>query len=153
MTRMASLIGGIKAVALGSLTGTSLMTLVTLFTGLGMITSGGESVFGGLLVILLPFLIGAAGGAAGLVLVGLPLTWWLRRKRAESNRAYTLTGAVTGGGLPFLYTFVALQFGLAAFVVGFFGLLTGGATGHFWWRFARRPVVETGEEQMAEVFG
>lgn len=153
MTRMASLIAGVKAVASGSLIGTSLLTAVALIGGLTMLSNGGESVSSGLLVILLPFLIGAAGAAIGLVVIGLPLTWWLRRRRSESAAAYTLVGALAGGGLPALWGLALTQLGIFSIVLGFFGMLTGTATGYFWWRFARKPVVEGAGEEVAEVFG
>ena len=135
---------------MGSLIGTSLPSLFTLVVGAMLL---GEDFLGAVLVMAMPFLIGLVA-AAGLVLVGLPMTVWLKRRGEESRRAYVSGGLIGGGIVAF-----AVSWGLfggsffGAVFIAAFGAFTGGATGHFWWRYARREEAEQGLDEIAEVFG
>ena len=136
---------------MGSLIGTSLPSLFTLVVGAMLL---GEDFLGAVLVMAMPFLIGLVAAAAGLVLVGLPMTVWLKRRGEESRRAYVSGGLIGGGIVAF-----AVSWGLfggsffGAVFIAAFGAFTGGATGHFWWRYARREEAEQGLDEIAEVFG
>ncbi len=146
-----TLLAGVKAAGMGSLIGTGLPTLITMAVGVSLLSDG---IGGGLFFMFMPFLIGFAAAGIGLVLVGLPVTLWLKKRGKESRRAY-LSGGLIGGGVVAL-GMSALLFGeiwgATAFFAAF-GALTGGATGHFWWRYARQAEVEADFEQIAEVFG
>ncbi len=142
---------GVKAAGMGSLIGTSLPTLVTMAVGVSLLSDG---IGGGLFFMFMPILIGFAAAGIGLVLVGLPMTFWLKKRGEESRRAYLSVGLIGGGLVAFGIS--ALLFGEVWGATAFFaafGALTGGATGHFWWRYARQAEVEADFNQIAEVFG
>ncbi|QFT78748.1 hypothetical protein [Erythrobacter sp. THAF29] len=143
-------LAGLKAAAMGSLIGTSLLTAITLVVGVTALREGlGEALF----IMLLPFLVGFGCALGGLVIVGLPLTLWLKRKAQESRSAYLSGGLIGGGVVTMVVTWAILggdpYFGL---FIAFFGALTGGATGHFWWRYARQEEVEHNLTPLVEVF-
>ncbi len=140
MERGASLIAGIKAAALGSLFGTGLLTLITFVAGISLMS---EDVFAGLLVIFLPFLIGFGSAGLGLLVFGLPLTNVLRQRGKESRNAYVVGGVFAGLIPPLLFALVVGEFDFSLTIVFAFGALTGALTGHYWWRFARKPLVES----------
>lgn len=136
---------------MGSLLGTSVPSLAAIVVGVGMI-AGGEAF--GFVLMLMPFGVGTMAAGAGILMIGLPTTAWLNRKRIESGPAYLWGGAI-GGGLATLVVayFLFDGFWSMAFIAAAFGALTGGTTGYFWWRFARRQLVETASERIEEVFG
>ena len=152
MTNMASFIAALKAIALGSLVGVSIPSLATLYAGGSMLLAGSESPLGALLIIAFPFLIAAALGSLGFLVVGVPMTLILRSKGAENGNNYFLGGAIAGGGVPAVLMLTTAGVGFSILIIGFLGLVTGGAIGHFWWRFGRKPIVEAGGEDVAEAF-
>jgi predicted membrane-bound mannosyltransferase len=104
--------------------------------------------------MVLPFGVGLIGAIIGMLVFGWPLTWWLKRSRLESNRAYVSAGLIGGCLSTLLISLVS--FGMffleATLIFTAFGAFTGGATGHFWWRYARKHEVEAGTETLIEVF-
>ena len=144
------LLAGLKAAAMGSVIGTSVPSLIALVIGVAAL---GEDFFVAVLIIFLPFLIGLVCAATGLVVVGLPITAWLKRRGEESRGAY-LSGGLIGGAVVTLACCLLIFGGVfsAAILLAVFGALTGGATGHYWWRFARKEEVEGGTADLVEVF-
>lgn len=148
----ASLLAAIKAAAMGSLIGTSVVTLAALVGGVAIAYDEPESAA---MLIVAPFLAGFVAAAIGLIIVGLPMTAWLFYRREESRRAY-LVGGLIAGLVPGLFlgmVWGGFYFELAvSALVAVFGALTGGATGHFWWRYARRDIAESWRADDAEIF-
>ncbi|GMN03073.1 hypothetical protein MTsPCn3_18040 [Erythrobacter sp. MTPC3] len=136
---------------MGSLIGTSVPSIVAIAVAIGSLNEGDPF---GLALAIMPFAVGLVIAGAGLLLIGIPTTAWLKRRRAERGSTYFWGGFLSGGLVTFAITY-ALFDGLwqAALLVAAFGSVTGGATGFFWWRYARRQAVETASEQIAEVFG
>lgn len=136
---------------MGSLIGTSLLTLIVFVVAASALKSGNLLEAG--LLMLYPFLIGLVCALAGLVVFGLPLTLWLRRKERESRNAYLSGGLIGGAAIAFAIPWIMLGGeAVLALLVAFFGALTGGATGHFWWRYARQEEVEHNLSPLVEVF-
>ena len=145
---------GAKAAAMGSVVGTSLPSVFTLIVGIGVIGDSPSADAGwAVLLIFLPFLTGFFCSAVGLALVAVPMMLWLRGQGEESRRAYLSGGLIAGTLVSTAVCWWLFDgFFMAVLVVAAFGALTGGATGHFWWRYARREEVEGMTAGWAEVF-
>lgn len=144
------LLAGAKAAGMGALIGTSLPTLATFIFGIGILAQGAGAA---ILVMFLPFLVGLACAATGLAVVGLPVTLWLKRRGEESRSAYLSGGLIAGAIVSIAicwWLFDGELGGVLFFSV--FGALTGGATGNYWWRFARKDEVEGGAQDWGKVF-
>jgi phosphotransferase system glucose/maltose/N-acetylglucosamine-specific IIC component len=93
-------------------------------------------------VVAAPFCLAAILISALIVLmacmvIGLPLTYYLKKTRRESGEAYIVVGAVSG----FILTVIMLiAVGMGQlFWLPFMAALSGAATGASWWRSIRRP--------------
>ena len=73
--------------------------------------------------------------ALSSLLIGLPVTWSLRRLDAESLKAYSIAGGVAGALIPFIP--LAFSGGPWSGVLLALGCLSGTATARTWWH-ARR---------------
>ncbi|MEE4206682.1 MAG: hypothetical protein V2I39_10330 [Erythrobacter sp.] len=135
MTTRASLLAGLKAVAMGTLVGMSLPTAFAAVVAAGL---AADDPLAALFLVLFPFLAGLLAAALGLAVFGWPLTAWLHRMGRESWRAYVLPGAGGGALLVVAASYALVGEALAGVIPGVFGGLTGGATAHFWWVYARR---------------
>ena len=146
-----TIVAGLKAAFFGSLIGTSIPLLFTIYFGLGLISDG---IAEGLLVMVLPILIAFPATLIALAIFGLPLTLWLQKRRVESRRVYLSAGAIAGGVVPAIILWFWMgAFGLVIMIIGAaVGVVTGSMTGMFWWRYARAPLVEGGTADWAEVF-
>ena len=148
----ASLLGGIKALLAGALVGSALPSFFTLSIGLGIL---GNGEWYGLALALMPFLMALAGGAIGMLLIGVPFTLYLIRNEREGAKAY-LAGGVVGGLLLMIPVIWLLDMSYApelALMFLAFGMLTGAAIGGFWWRFARKLAQMDETEKFGEIFG
>lgn len=136
MDTRASLLAGAKAAFLGALVGTSLPALLMVVVLAGSVASDPGPV---LLAMLLPFGTGLLAAILGLLVLGWPLTAWLHRTGQESWRAYVVPGVVIGALLVGVIAHSILGgYPAMSLVLAAFGALTGGATAHFWWVFARK---------------
>ena len=125
--------------------------MMTIVAGFAMLSDAGA---GSLLIMVLPFAVGFLCALVGLALVALPMTLWLRKRGAESRQAYLTGGMVAGGAITLAFMlWLADGEPFAAFFLGAFGAFTGGATGQFWWRYAREKEVHSGLDTITEVFG
>ncbi|MEQ8410155.1 MAG: hypothetical protein RIC51_04620 [Erythrobacter sp.] len=136
MDARASLLAGAKAAAMGALVGTGLPTLVAIAAATGTI---GDDPGRALMVIVMPFGTGLLAAGTGLAVFGWPLTAWLHRTGRETRRAYVVPGVILGtlSVATVSHAFFG-EFPAMSALLGVFGALTGGATAHFWWKFARR---------------
>ncbi len=77
---------------------------------------------------------------AGVLLIGLPTTFVLRRLGKESEGAYVTAGAAFGFAVPI----AALLFGNAdgGYWLAILGAAAGGVAGRVWWRTYRLKAVE-----------
>ncbi len=144
-------IAGLKAAAMGSLIGTSIPSIIATGLGIALLAEGGV---GSLFLVFLPFLVGLFGAIVGLLLCLLPLTIWLQKRQNENRRVYLTSGLIAGGVstcLIMLWMTDGDPFAILFF--GAFGVFTGGATGHFWWRYARETEVDSGLDRIVETFG
>jgi hypothetical protein len=73
----------------------------------------------------------------GCVLFGLPLTFLLKRRKIESQRAYIFAGALIGYLIMPGY-FVLTDGEVSGSGLGLLGALAGALTGRTWWRSHRR---------------
>ena len=146
-----TIVAGLKAAFFGSLIGTSIPLLFTMYIGITFIS---EDAGAGLLVMILPMLIAFPAALIALAIFGLPLSLWLQKRGAESRSVYLSAGAIAGGVMPAIILWFWLgAFGLVVLIVGAaVGVVTGSMTGMFWWRYARAPLVEGGTADWAEVF-
>ena len=152
MDRKASLVAALKAVLYGSLVGAAIPTAITTIVATGMASDGFSD--GGVIVLLVvtPFLICLAAGLGGFIFLGIPFTLLLRRLDMETGANYGVGGAAVGAGALMLGSWLIDADMFGALLFSFFGIVTGGAIGYFWWRFGRRPVVEATSAETAEVF-
>lgn len=136
---------------MGALIGTSLPSVITFIIGVQAL---GDDPAGAAMIMFMPFMIGLGCAVGGLILIGLPTTYWLKRRGEETRGAYLSTGLIGGGliTLVIIGWFMNGGWGFALFFA-IFGAATGGTTGHFWWRYAREQAVDDRLDEIAEVFG
>ncbi len=137
-----------KAVGAGSLVGSALPSIATVLVGLSMVSENpGEA----LLLAAFPLMVTLACASVGFLVVVLPLTAVLKRRQTEGANTYSLFSGIGGAGMPVLVFFV---FGgtTSGILLGLFGLITGASVGHFWWKWGRKPIVETTDADTAAVF-
>ncbi|RIV86754.1 hypothetical protein [Aurantiacibacter zhengii] len=106
----------------------------------GVIAMAAEGDPRGLLLGLLPFLIGLAGSLAGMIAIGLPLTALLRHMQRERAAIYTAIGTLGGFAMPLLFAgWFEGEFNSgslwAGLFLGLFGAIAGGVTGNIWGRY------------------
>ncbi len=128
-----------RATLWGGFAGGGVFLLLTVPIGISLLIDG--EIGGGISFALLPLIISGIGTLAGMVLIGLPLTIFLREYSREFQRTYAIVGAIGGLLLPtiffgFLDGFHVETLGSAAITLGMFGVLAGGVAGNVWgsWR-------------------
>jgi len=95
-------------------------------------------------IALLPLLIAGSATLAGLVVIGLPLTWLLHRLRKESRKAYILLGGAAGFALPgVVLGFMEGAMG-ASVLLGIPGVLAGAVSGYVWGTWRAEETAGTG---------
>ncbi|WP_338242414.1 hypothetical protein [Aurantiacibacter hainanensis] len=142
-----------RAIGWGAVAGGGVFLVGTVPLGLAMLVGDGEP--RGLLVALLPLGIAFAGALAGMTLIGLPLTAFLRHFRREQTAIYATIGIIGGVLLPVLFAgwfegeFNGGSIGAGLFL-GLFGAMAGGVTGNIWGNYREslarpdsQPVDET----------
>ena len=150
MSARASLLAGLKATAMGALVGTSLPSVFFAVVAVGIASSEPAAAIG---MAVLPFGVGWLVSGIGLVVLGWPLTTLLHRRGRESWRAYFLAGLLAGTFASFGAAWTVMgEFLEASLVIAGFGALTGGATGHFWWVYARKARARAYAPALVEVF-
>ncbi len=51
-----------------------------------------------------------------------------------------------------MLAFTVVRACMGSLIFAVFGTITGGAVGHFWWRWGRKPIVETTDADTAAIF-
>ena len=151
---LTSLIQFLRAVACGGLAGSGIFLIFSVPFGVGIVLKGEP--IRGLLVAAFPFGIATAGTFAGMILVGLPVTFLLHRYHREFARGYRTLGGVAGFALFMLISFILeglkIETALAGAVFSLFGMLSGAAAGHVWgkWREQQANVAELSGSKIYE---
>ncbi len=92
-----------KSVIFGTLAGASPLLVITIFLALMMLpegVSGDGHLFPSLWLAVLPLIVTTPIVLAASTIVGLPLTFFLRRQGWESGEVYITVGAAVGFVIP-----------------------------------------------------
>lgn len=131
----------VKSVLFGALAGAAPMLVLTVFIAIGLLADGVK--VGGMLPLLwlavLPLVVSIPLVFAASILVGLPLTFLLKRRLRESASAYISVGAFVGFVVPI--AILLLMEAPAGYWMALLGAVGGAVTGRTWWVSAREPEV------------
>lgn len=128
------------AALIGSAVSVMPMTLFTIaIAGMSILDAldRGKSIWPAIYIVFLPSMVVVPIVTTAMVLVGLPIHWLLIRTHKASDLAYSLAGGLIGFALPML--FVVIDRSANGFSLPMFGLVSGAATGHAWWRANPTP--------------
>ncbi len=73
------------------------------------------------------------------VVLGLPLTFFLKRRQQERASVYAGAGAAAGFIIPILLYYRQGGIDLSSIFLAIMGTLSGAVTGLTWWLSARKP--------------
>jgi len=128
-----------KAVFLGTVAGGAPMAVLTTLLATFSLVKGeiGPLPFIWLsitpFVVTLPFVLGAS------IIIGLPLTVFLKQRRWESEPVYVAAGISAGFILPIII--LCFTGAPAGYWTACLGALGGGVTSRTWWISAREPKI------------
>lgn len=131
-----------KAVLAGSFTAAAMPLVFTILFALSSLADGGingpGSMGASLYLAILPLLLTTPVVLLASILIGLPLTLFLRRSGRESTLAYCTAGGIAG----FLIPSVGMLWldASAGFWIAGLGMVSGAMTGHVWFSQVRRPI-------------
>ncbi|MFP5434910.1 MAG: hypothetical protein ACLGIM_17585 [Alphaproteobacteria bacterium] len=132
----------VKSVLFGAVAGAAPVLVFTFALAINSLPEGlkgGGSLFLSVWLAILPLVISIPLVFGASVIVGLPLTTLLKRRRRESEFAYISVGAAVGFALPIvILLLIAAPAGYWTALLGAFG---GAITGKTWWVSAREPHV------------
>lgn len=125
----------IQAIIVGSLAASWFPLIITITFALGSlpqsVTEDGELLLV-LWLALMPFLIAMAIVDPAMIVIGLPVTWFLRLRSSESQTTYVVIGVISGFAIPLLYCIIWGPWGAAW--VSMLGAFSGGMTALSWWK-------------------
>lgn len=132
----------VKSVLFGALAGAAPLLI---FTGALAIASlpeglnGGGRLFPSLWLAIVPLVISIPLVLGASIIVGLPLTVFLKRRGWESASAYISVGAIVGFALPIVI--LLLMAAPTGYWMALLGAIGGAVTGRTWWATGREPRV------------
>lgn len=127
-----------KSVFLGTLAGGGPIAIPMTLLAIGMLFSD-RNFFGAIYAALLPFLVALPIVLGSSLIAGLPVTFFLKKRRWENVSTYICAGVVIG----FLVPIAILLIGdaEAGYQLAWLGALSGGVTARTWWVSGREPYV------------
>jgi hypothetical protein len=130
-----------KAVLSGSLVGAAPVLALTLLLAASSLPdgiNGSGSLPATLWLAILPLAVSFPVVFITSLVIGLPLTYFLRRNGWESNAAYVGVGVTAGFVIP--VAGLLMMAAGAGYWIALLGAASGAATGHVWWSSARKPL-------------
>lgn len=133
---------------MGALAGAALPQAGLLIIGFALMRDGGAG--WSMVFVLAPILVALATTAIAMLVFGLPVTLFLKRKRRETRDAYMAAG-LFGGLVCGILVWIVWDV-MSGLVLGAFAMISGLVTANTWWVHGRKREVEQGEEQLRNVF-
>ena len=129
-----------KSVLIGTFAAAALPSVFTIALAINSLPegiNGGGRLFPSFWLAILPSVVAFPLVLGASIIVGLPLTAWLKRSGRETGAAYTVAGAALGFVIPLIILLIIHA--PAGYWTVILGAFSGAITAHTWWRSAREP--------------
>lgn len=127
-----------KSVLFGTLTGGGPFAVPITLLAISILWSD-RNFIGVISAILFPFLVAFPIVLGSSVLVGLPVTFLLKKRGWENVTTYVFLGVIVGFFVPIIVLLIGNAEG--GYPLAMLGALSGGVTARTWWVSGREPYV------------